>query len=69
AKQKKITNYTLVKTPANVSGTFNEKAQTVTFVYQKVTAGNIIVDYVDKNGEKLADSIVLTGKLNSSYRT
>ncbi|EIX1153305.1 MucBP domain-containing protein [Listeria monocytogenes] len=69
AKQKKITNYTLVKTPANVSGTFNEKAQTVTFVYQKVTAGNIIVDYVDKNGEKIADSIVLTGKLNSSYRT
>ncbi|MBC1416150.1 LPXTG cell wall anchor domain-containing protein [Listeria innocua] len=69
AKQKKITNYTLVKTPANVSGTFNEKAQTVTFVYQKVTAGNIIVDYVDKNGEKLADSVVLTGKLNSSYQT
>ncbi|MBC1379517.1 MucBP domain-containing protein [Listeria innocua] len=69
AKQKKITNYTLVKTPANVSGTFNEKAQTVTFVYQKVTAGNIIVDYVDKNGKKLADSVVLTGKLNSSYQT
>ncbi|MBC1375207.1 MucBP domain-containing protein [Listeria sp. FSL L7-1699] len=69
AKQKKIANYTLVKTPANVSGTFNEKAQTVTFIYQKVTAGSIIVDYVDKDGAKLADSIVLTGNLNSSYRT
>lgn len=29
--------------------------------------GNIIVDYVDKNGEKLVDLIVLIGKLNLSY--
>lgn len=56
AKQKKINNYSLVKIPANVSGTFNE-AQTITFIYQKVTAGRIIVNYVDKNGEKIADSI------------
>lgn len=69
AKQKKINNYSLVKIPANVSGTFNEKAQTITFIYQKVTAGRIIVNYVDKNGEKIADSIVLNGKLNSSYTT
>lgn len=34
-----------------------------------MTAGSIIVDYVDKDGAKLADSIVLTGNLNSSYRT
>ncbi|MBC2096156.1 MucBP domain-containing protein [Listeria welshimeri] len=69
AKQKEIKDYTLVKTPANVKGTFNEQAQTVTFIYQKVNDGQVIVDYVDKKGEKLTDSVVLTGKLNTNYTT
>ncbi|ANZ57606.1 hypothetical protein BGL34_04430 [Fructilactobacillus lindneri] len=66
-----ITGYTYVKTEGNPTGIYGQDAQTVTFVYQKntpVTNGIVNINYVDENGNMIANSTSLTGILGTAYQ-
>ncbi|WP_270994935.1 MucBP domain-containing protein [Listeria seeligeri] len=66
---KDIDGYTLTTMPANASGTLTKDAQTVMYVYKlnPITAGQVTVNYLDNAGNKIADSVVLTGNMGDSY--
>ncbi|NAB10767.1 hypothetical protein GUI49_06145 [Enterococcus mundtii] len=66
---KDIPNYVLKETPSNAQGTFSDQAQTVTYVYEKAEGGTVTVNYVDEDGNKLADPETLTGKIGENYQT
>ncbi|WP_235005537.1 MucBP domain-containing protein, partial [Listeria monocytogenes] len=69
---KTIDGYTLIKSPTNASGIFNENAQTVTYVYQlqnNPIAANITVKHLDENNNELAPSEVLSGIVDEAYTT
>ena len=67
AKPKDITDYELVKTPMNATGTFGHKTHDVTFVYTKKTVSNVTVHYQDETGKSIADDKILSGKLGDKY--
>ena len=67
AKPKDITDYELVKTPMNATGTFGHKIHDVTFVYTKKTVSNVTVHYQDETGKTIADDKILSGKLGDKY--
>ncbi len=66
---KNISGWTLTEVPENAKGTFSEKAQTVTYVYDRSEASPITVQYVDTEGNELVPSEVLTGKVSLPYET
>lgn len=66
-----ITGYTYVKTEGNATGIYGQDVQTVTFVYQKntpVTNGIVNINYVDENGNLIANSTSLTGTIGTAYQ-
>lgn len=65
--QKDINNYALTEQPSNASGKFTTEAQTVTYVYDLVDGANVIVNYVDTDGNTVSPSEVLTGKITTPY--
>lgn len=65
---KKIANYKLITTPSNASGTVNEDVITVTYVYDLKTA-QVIVNHLDEDGKKIADSDTINGKVTEKYTT
>ncbi|WP_409021626.1 MucBP domain-containing protein [Dellaglioa sp. P0083] len=66
---KELVGWTLKETPSNASGTFTDKAQTVTYVYEKTDAEAVTVKYVDEKGNELATPDNLSGKLGDAYKT
>ena len=66
-----ISNFHLVVTPANATGTFSTDTQTVIYQYARSNAGHITVKYQDANGTTLAPDDVLTGdgQLGRPYQT
>ncbi|MDG0896042.1 MucBP domain-containing protein [Listeria innocua] len=69
---KTIDGYTLIKSPTNANGIFNENSQTVTYVYQlqnSPIAANITVKHLDENNNELAPSEVLSGNVDEAYTT
>jgi len=68
-----IDGYTLDKSqlPENSKGTFSEKAQTVTYIYTKnpVPAADIMVKYVDTEGNEIHASQTISGNVGDSYNT
>ncbi|MCJ7842838.1 MucBP domain-containing protein, partial [Lederbergia sp. NSJ-179] len=67
---KEIDGYELVKTPDNATGEFKEEEQTVTYVYKPVKPeGTVAVEYVDEDGNPVADPDSLTGEVGSPYET
>ncbi|MBC2174362.1 MucBP domain-containing protein [Listeria booriae] len=62
-----IPGYTLKILPANATGTYSEKAQTVTYVYEKTATGPVTVQYVDEQGASIAPTEVLTGDFGKTY--
>ncbi|WP_159649327.1 MucBP domain-containing protein [Erysipelothrix aquatica] len=66
-----IENYTLSVRPENAVGVFMDALQVVNYIYTRRDAKDVIVHYVDVNGNSLTDDIVLsgTGKLGVSYQT
>lgn len=66
-----ITNYELLKTPDNATGTFTVEEQIVTYTYKRKNAGNIVVEHVDTQGNTLATTVVLEGnnKLGLPFKT
>ncbi|TLG74226.1 MucBP domain-containing protein [Culicoidibacter larvae] len=66
---KEISGYRLVATPENAKGILSEEEQTVVYRYQKITDGNVIVNYLDESGNALTDATILTGEVGSNYQT
>ncbi|MBC2240422.1 MucBP domain-containing protein [Listeria booriae] len=62
-----IPGYTLKTSPANATGTYSEKAQTVTYVYEKIATRPVTVQYVDESGVSIAPTEVLTGDYGKAY--
>ncbi|WP_165006024.1 MULTISPECIES: MucBP domain-containing protein [unclassified Enterococcus] len=71
-----IDGYTLDETqlPKNAIGLLDETPQTVSYVYTKetektVAEAKVIVQYQDEQNRKLADDVVLVGRVGDEYRT
>jgi LPXTG-motif cell wall-anchored protein len=66
-----IDGFTLDNTqlPNNMTGTFSENAQTVTYVYIKdpVPAADVMVEYVDNEGKEIHESQTLKGNIGEKY--
>ncbi|MBC1943724.1 LPXTG cell wall anchor domain-containing protein [Listeria booriae] len=62
-----VPGYTLKTSPANATGTYSEKAQTVTYVYEKIATGPVTVQYVDEQDASIAPTEVLTGNYGKAY--
>ena len=66
-KEKPIKDWLLKIEPENAKGTFTDQPQTVTYVYEKVEGAPITVNYQDEEGNELAPTEILTGKLGTPY--
>ena len=65
---KTISNYVLTETPSNANGTVINSAITVDYIYRLKDA-NVIVNYIDTEGNPLADSDTINGKVFDEYTT
>ncbi|EAG9324679.1 LPXTG cell wall anchor domain-containing protein [Listeria monocytogenes] len=66
---KSITGWTVKTTPANANGVFTNTNQTVTYVYEKADGAPVTVKYVDGDGNELATSDTLNGKIDAPYQS
>ena len=71
SSSKSFDNYNLVSVPSNANGTFTSTTQTVTYVYRRRDAGNVIAHYVNTAGLPIESDEVLDGtrKLGLPYAT
>ena len=71
SSSKSFDNYDLVSVPSNANGTFISGTQTVTYVYRRRDAGNVIAHYVNTAGLPIESDEVLDGtrKLGLPYAT
>ena len=71
SSSKSFDNYDLVSVPSNANGTFISTTQTVTYVYRRKDAGNVIAHYVNTAGLPIESDEVLDGtrKLGLPYTT
>ncbi|WP_346401605.1 MucBP domain-containing protein, partial [Listeria monocytogenes] len=53
----------------SLSGWFTNSKQTVTYVYEKADGAPVTVKYVDGDGNDLATSDTLNGKIDAPYQT
>ena len=70
--RKTIPNYTLVSVPSNENGTFVPGPQTVTYVYRRNDAGNVVVNYLEQGTNAVVanqENIDGTGKLGLPFTT
>ena len=58
---KSFDNFDLIITPANANGTFISGSQTVTYVYRRKDAGDVIAHYVNTAGLPIESDEVLDG--------
>ncbi|MBC2152395.1 cell surface protein [Listeria innocua] len=66
---KSITGWAVKTTPANANGVFTNANQTVTYVYEKADGAPVTVKYVDEDGNELATSDTLNGKIDAPYQS
>ncbi|EJO7007843.1 MucBP domain-containing protein [Listeria monocytogenes] len=66
---KSITGWTVKTTPTNANGVFTNANQTVTYVYEKADGAPVTVKYVDGDGNELATSDILNGKIDAPYQS
>ncbi|UHP10691.1 MucBP domain-containing protein [Listeria marthii] len=64
---KNIEGYQLKEVNGNTTGTFTEKAQVVTYVYQKVPVATVTVKYLDQDGKQIHDSQTINGNIGEPY--
>ncbi|EAG9261680.1 cell wall anchor protein [Listeria monocytogenes] len=67
--EKTITNYKLKEIEGQASGQFSDRDATVTYVYEKVDGAPVTVKYVDGDGNELATSDTLNGKIDATYQS
>ena len=58
---KNFDNFDLIGVPSNASGIFESGNQTVTYVYRRKDAGNVIAYYVDWTRQRIAGDEILDG--------
>ncbi|EAH4376740.1 LPXTG cell wall anchor domain-containing protein, partial [Listeria monocytogenes] len=65
----KIAGYTFQEVKGEVTGILTDKEQSVTYVYTKdpVKAKDLTVNYQDTEGNKIADSQIVSGNIGDSY--
>ncbi len=70
-EQLPINGYTFKESSGNISGTFTDQEQTVTYVYTKdpVAGGSVTAKYVDTSGNAISDNVVKTGNIGDTYST
>ncbi|WP_179187419.1 MucBP domain-containing protein, partial [Listeria monocytogenes] len=66
---KSLSGWTVKTTPTNATGVFTNANQTVTYVYEKADGAPVTVKYVDADGNELATSDTLNGKIDAPYQT
>ena len=68
---KNIEGYTLKEIQGNATGKFTDQAQTIVYIYTKnpVAGANITVNYEDVYGNKIDDSLVISGNVGDPYTT
>ncbi|KXB58121.1 MucBP domain-containing protein, partial [Lachnoanaerobaculum saburreum] len=68
---KSFDNYDLVSVPTNANGTFTSTDQTVTYIYRRKDAGNVIAHYINTAGFPIESDEVLDGtrSLGLTYNT
>ncbi|EJT9580315.1 MucBP domain-containing protein [Listeria monocytogenes] len=66
---KSLSGWAVKTTPANATGVFTNANQTVTYVYEKADGAPVTVKYVDVDGNELATSDTLNGKIDAPYQT
>ncbi|HBM3601371.1 TPA: MucBP domain-containing protein [Listeria innocua] len=67
--EKTITNYKLKEIEGQASGQFGDSDTTVTYVYEKADGSPVTVKYVDEDGNELATSDTLNGKIDAPYQS
>ena len=67
-KEKQIYGYELIEIPENSIGSMTEDTITVTYCY-KVKNSNVVAEYVDEKGKKLAVDETIQGKVFREYQT
>lgn len=63
-----IYGYEPIVIPENASGVLHEDSADVQYIYD-LKNSSVTVNYLDENGEKLAESETITGKVFDGYRT
>lgn len=67
-KQKQIYGYELIQTPENSKGNMMEDTIHVTYRY-KIKDSNVVAEYVDEKGKKIAIDETMQGKVFDEYQT
>ncbi|MBU5361615.1 MucBP domain-containing protein [Enterococcus raffinosus] len=69
SEAKTITGYILKEVQGNATGKFTDQQQEVTYVYAKepVKGADVIVHYVDEEGNIIAPDVMLTGSIGEQY--
>ncbi|RST91557.1 MucBP domain-containing protein, partial [Vagococcus bubulae] len=72
----KINGYMVTETPSNFEGTYTEEDIIVTYVYKAIVPnppiqndGNVIIKYVDEDGNEIKTSSSISGPIGSKYQT
>ncbi|EFQ5019171.1 LPXTG cell wall anchor domain-containing protein [Listeria monocytogenes] len=68
ATAKSLSGWTVKTTPANANGVFTDTNQTVTYVYEKADGAPVTIKYLDSDGNELATSDTLNGKIDAPYQ-
>ncbi|EAC4145465.1 MucBP domain-containing protein [Listeria monocytogenes] len=64
---KNIEDYTWKEVKGEATGTFTEKAQVVTYVYQKVSVATVTVRYLDQDGKPIHEPQTISGNVGEPY--
>ncbi len=67
-KPKELYGYKLIETPDNTSGILTENQIIVNYIYRLKDA-QVIVNHLDENSNKLAESTVINGKVFDWFDT
>lgn len=67
-QDKVIYGYTLVDTQGDAAGTFSDKAQSVTFIYERAQGGSVTAHYQDVDGKQIANDEIQTGNIGDKFK-
>lgn len=66
-KPKEITGYKVVQSPSNANGVFGSNNINVNYYYRALRTSTVTINYYNELGEKLIDSIVMSGLEGTAY--
>ena len=69
SKSESIPGWYVAQTPDNAKGIFGDTAQEVVYVYERSDAAPVTIRYEDTEGNQLAESTILNGKVGLPYES